>query len=70
MREEYSTMPRFHSVWFFLIEQREIAIATDVYGDGRHALSLIPALPLIPLAPLDVGLMSTAVMANVFLVFH
>ena len=54
-------MPRFHSssVWFFLLEQREtgIAIATDVDGDDRRALSLIPA----PLALLKVGLMSIAV---------
>ena len=59
--EKYYAMPRFHSssVWFFLLEQRKtgMAIAIDVDGDDWRALSLIPA----PLAPLKVGLMSTAV---------
>ena len=67
--DEYSAMPRFHgsSVWFFLIEQREtdMAIATDVDNDDWRALSFIPA----PLAPFKVGLMSTAVMANIFFSF-
>ena len=35
VREEYSAMPRFHSVWFFLIEhwETDMAIAIDVDGD-------------------------------------
>ena len=34
--EEYSEIPRLHSVWFFQIEQRgtDMAIATDVDGDA------------------------------------
>ena len=61
VQEEYSVMSIYHSssVWFFLIGT-DMAIATDVDGDDWRALSLIPA----PLAPLKVGLMATAVMAN------
>ena len=40
-----------------------MANATDVDGDDWRALSIIPAT----VAPLKVGLMSTAVMANIFL---
>ena len=33
--EKYYAIPRFHSVWFFLLEQRktDMAIDTDVDGD-------------------------------------